>query len=177
MMKASFSTYIEDTMLSWTASSLTAVQQWKGFKGKESTARSLHSWAHSFIINHEDLPFNLYGTWNTSLLHNGDLARDIFEHLQSIGEYVSASHIVQFLNTPEIWDHYLLTKSISIWMVQQWMHLMDYQWTKMPHGQYKDGHEHEDVVAYWQEKYIPVRLMLYVKPQQKKERERGEKQR
>jgi len=27
---------------------------------------------------------------------------------------------------------------------------------KMPHGQYKDRHKHEDVVAYQQEKYIPM---------------------
>jgi len=125
-------------------------------EGNGNTAKSLRRWARSFIADRENLPFNLYGTWNISLLNDGNLAHDIFEHLQSIGEYVSASHIVQFLNTPEIKERYSLEKSISLRTAQRWMHLMDYRWTKMPHGQYKDGHKHDDVVAYWQEKYIPA---------------------
>src|ERR1700743_1231443 len=30
------------------------------------------------------------------------------------------------------------------------MHVMDYQWTKNPHGQFVDGHECDDVVGYCQ---------------------------
>lgn len=36
------------------------------------------------------------------------------------------------------------------------MHFLGYRWTKLPHGQYVDGHEREDVVQYRQEVYIPI---------------------
>src|SRR5882762_7323160 len=32
---------------------------------------------------------------------------------------------------------------------------MGYRWKKEPKGQYKDGHEQEDVVAYWQNIFLP----------------------
>ena len=32
---------------------------------------------------------------------------------------------------------------------------MDYRWTKNPHGQFVDGHEREDVVAYRQLIFLP----------------------
>jgi len=60
------------------------------------------------------------------------------------------------LDTPEIKEWYSLKKTISLATAQRWMHMMDYRWTKMPSGQYVDGHEREEVVMYRQTKFLPT---------------------
>ncbi|KAI0045259.1 hypothetical protein FA95DRAFT_1495657 [Auriscalpium vulgare] len=120
------------------------------------TAKRLRAWTRTFIVDRENLPFNLYGTWSTSMLQTGELAQDIFAHLQSLGPYIRAMDIVDFLDTPGIREQYSLTKTISLTTAQRWMHLMDYRWTKTPTGQYVDGHEREDVVEYRQETFLPT---------------------
>ncbi|KZV63088.1 hypothetical protein PENSPDRAFT_678122 [Peniophora sp. CONT] len=141
----------EDTAKRWGASSLRR-SQWKsgGY-----AARQLRHWARLFIEDHDNIPFNLYGTWNTSLLEEGDLAREIHEHLQSLGPYVRAQDVVEFVNEPRIQQRYRLSSSICLRTAQRWMHLMDYRWTKTPKGQYVDGHERVDVVGYRQSHYLP----------------------
>lgn len=137
----------------WTAASLdTAVHFARG----PWTARRIREWTRAFIEDRDNLPFNLYGTWSTSLLDEGELAQEIFAHLQSIGKYVRAQDICDYLATPDVKARYNLTHTISLTTAQRWMHLMDYRWTKRPDGQYVDGHEREDVVAYRQEKYLPT---------------------
>ena len=37
-------------------------------------AHQLKLWMHTFIANHNSLPQNCYGQWNTSLLEDEDLA-------------------------------------------------------------------------------------------------------
>ena len=41
------------------------------------------------------------------------------------------------------------------------MHKMGYLWKKDPKGQYKDGHKCEDVVAYWQNVFLPYVATLH----------------
>ncbi|KAG2053081.1 hypothetical protein BDR06DRAFT_1055121 [Suillus hirtellus] len=36
------------------------------------------------------------------------------------------------------------------------MKKLEYHWTKDPKGQFVDGHERDDVVAYWQETFLPA---------------------
>jgi len=108
--------------------------------GSPHLARQLRKWARSFIYNCEDLPFDLYGCWNTSLLDKGELAKEIHLHLQGI---VQAMDIVHYLDTPEIKKKYSLKRSISLATAKRWMHMMDYRWTIGPTGQYIDGHERE----------------------------------
>jgi hypothetical protein len=120
----------------------------------------LRKWARSFIGDRDDLPINLQGTWNVSLLDKGELAKEIHAHLQGIGKYVRALDIVHFLDTPDIKARYDLKKTISLATAQRWMHMMDYRWTKGPKGQYVDGHEREDVVMYRQNKFLPTMAEL-----------------
>jgi len=161
MMRAFLQLYGDSTNnLGWKAASLMAARTWNH---GEAVARLLHKWTRSFIEDRDALPFNLYGTWNTSLLHSGDLAQDIFAHLQTIGKYVRAQDVVDFVCTSEIQEQYSLMKTISLRTAQRWMNLMHYRWTKEPSGQYSDGHEREDVVAYQQEKYIPAIVELQQK--------------
>lgn len=107
-----------------------------------------------------------YGQWNSLVLEDEDLRQEICLHLQSKGKYVCAMDIVHFLNTPEMKEKFNLKKSISERTVQRWMHKMGYRWKKEPKGQYKDGHEREDVVAYWQDIFLP--LMATLTPRMRK---------
>lgn len=130
--------------------------------GKPSkwTVEQLRIWLRSFIEDREELPFNLYGTWSTSMLDDGELAQDLFAHLQSIGLYVRAEDIVEYLSRPEVQAKHNLAQTVSLATAKRWMRLMDYRWTKTPSGQYVDGHEREDVVAYRQAKFLPTLFEL-----------------
>ncbi|KAG2159097.1 uncharacterized protein EDB93DRAFT_1237838 [Suillus bovinus] len=126
------------------------------------TARLLCKWARSFVEHHGNLPMNLYGSWNVSLLDKGDLAEAIHRHLQSIGKYVRAQDIVDYLAQPNVQQKHGLKKTISLATAQQWMHMMDFRWTKSPSGQYVDGHERDDVVTYRQKKFLLSIAELFI---------------
>ena len=104
-------------------------------------ACQLKKWTRTLIANHEALPWNIYGWWNTSLLQDEDLAQKIHVHLQGIGKFVNAMDIVHYLDTLEMKASLKLKKGISHATVQQWMHIMDYRWTTELRGQFVDGHE------------------------------------
>lgn len=75
----------------WTVDSL---QTSKNFGGGPTQARRLREWTQAFILDHEDLPMNIYGTWNESILEDKDLAQELSVHLQGIGKNVVAMDIV-----------------------------------------------------------------------------------
>ncbi|ETW78373.1 hypothetical protein HETIRDRAFT_421108 [Heterobasidion irregulare TC 32-1] len=114
-------------------------------------AKKLCTWSCSFINDPENLPFNLYGSWNASMLESRDLVKAIHEHLMGIGEYVSAAAVVRFVNSVEIKNRYSLKRNISLATAQQWMHTVGYRWQRSPTGQYVDGHEHSNVVVWKQD--------------------------
>jgi hypothetical protein len=62
----------------------------------------LWKWTCAFIIDPNDLPQNLYGQWNVSMLQDEGLAEEIHLHLQSIGKYVKAMDIEHYLDAPEM---------------------------------------------------------------------------
>ncbi|KAL6306661.1 hypothetical protein BKA93DRAFT_748077 [Sparassis latifolia] len=105
---------------------------------------------------YHNLPTNPYGKWNNSMLQKGDLASAIGRHLQSIGKYVRAMDVMEFVNSAETQSEFGLTKGICLSTAQMWMHAMDYRWRKTPHGQFVDGHERADVVNYRQEIFLPL---------------------
>jgi len=109
----------------------------------------------AFIADREDIPINPYGAWNESILEDEGLAQEINLHLQGIGKYVKAMDIADFLDTPEMKRRLNRTKTIHISTAQRWMHKMGYRWTTTPKGQYVDGHEREDIVAYHQNIFLP----------------------
>jgi hypothetical protein len=76
-------------------------------------------------------------------------------HLQSKGKFVAAINIVRYLDTKEVKSHFGLKKTIHVVTAQQWMKVMQYCWQKQPQGQYIDGHECVDVVAYHQNRFLP----------------------
>ena len=137
----------------WIASSEQAARI--GGRKAKWTARRLREWTHAFVRDMTNLPDHEYGKWNSSILEDEDLAQEICLHLQSKGPYVCAMDIVQFLETPEMKERLNLKKLISERTARRWMNRMGYRWKKEPKGQYKDGHEREDVVAYRQQVFLP----------------------
>ncbi|KAG1788185.1 uncharacterized protein HD556DRAFT_1312143 [Suillus plorans] len=129
----------------------------KALEQKPAHSRVLRERVHAFIADREDLPINIYGTWNESLLDkNEDLAQEIHMHLQATGKYVKAMDLVDFLDTPEMRKWSGITNRISLATAQRWMKKLEYRWTKDPKGQFVDGHERDDVVAYRQEVFLPA---------------------
>ena len=133
-------------------------------KNPEWMARRLHEWTHDFVHDPTNLPKHEYGKFNSSILEDEDLAQEICLHLQLKGKYVCAMDVVQFLDTPEMKEQLNLKKSISEGTARRWMAKMGYRWKKEPKGQYKDGHERKDVVAYRQNVFLPFMFMASIRP-------------
>jgi len=118
-------------------------------------ARNLRKWACAFIIDRKDLPINVYGQWNESILfEDKTLAQEIVTHLQGIGKYAKAMDIVQFLDTPDMKKRLNRKTTIHLATAQHWMHKMEFCWANTPKGQYVDGHEREDVIEYRQNGFL-----------------------
>ena len=118
-------------------------------------ARKLREWTRAFIEDRECLPFNVYGTWQPSLLEHEDLAQELHLYLQTKGKYVRAQDLVDYLDIPEVKTRFKLKRTITERTAQRWMHKMGYRWTKTPSGQYVDGHERKDVVDFRQKTFLP----------------------
>jgi hypothetical protein len=89
-------------------------------------AGRLHERAHAYISDHDNLPLNVHGTWNTSILEDKDFAQELQLHLQGIGKYVRASDIVHYIARPEVLAQLKLTKTISLVTAQCWMKTVGY---------------------------------------------------
>jgi hypothetical protein len=118
-------------------------------------ARRLKEWTRRFSLDESDLPSTNYGSWRQSVLDDEDITQEIFLHLQSLGKFISANDVVHFLSTDEMHQRLNLKKPISLSTAQRWMHRHGYRWRTELKGQYKDGHEDEDVVRYRQEIFLP----------------------
>ncbi|KAJ8593735.1 hypothetical protein M405DRAFT_730919 [Rhizopogon salebrosus TDB-379] len=119
-------------------------------------AGRLREWVRAYCKDRGDLPMNIYGTWNSSILEDEDFALELLLHLQSIGKYVRAMDIVEYLDRAEVKLRLKLTKTISLATAQRWMKHIGYRWSKTPTGQFVDGHERVDVVEYRQAIFLPV---------------------
>jgi hypothetical protein len=116
--------------LSWMASSIKVASN---FGRSSKLARNVRKWCRDYVV-HRILPPNLYGKWTTSMLDNGDLAREIFEHLTSVGAQVQAYHVVEYLANPDVQQKYGLKGGISLSTANRWMSTMGYRWGKTPKG-------------------------------------------
>ncbi|KAG2078385.1 hypothetical protein BDR04DRAFT_1124254 [Suillus decipiens] len=106
----------------------------------------LREWTRAY----DDLPLNIYSTWNSSILEDEDFKGELLLHLQGIGKYIRAMDIVNYIRGPDILARLKLKKTISLTTAQCWMKHVGYHWLKTPTGQFVDGHEQSDVVAYRQ---------------------------
>ncbi|KIL57925.1 hypothetical protein M378DRAFT_188351 [Amanita muscaria Koide BX008] len=142
-----------ETKGSWTKSSGVAVQS----LGKQpGHGRTLRKCARLFVLGHS-IPKNPYRTWTKSRLDaDSNLGHDVQLHLQSIGKYVHAQDIVDYLKQQDVQEKYGLTSSIALATAKRWMQKFDYRWVQNHKGQYVNGHEREDVVNYRQNLFLPT---------------------
>lgn len=123
---------------------------------KPHYAQVVRQRARDFIDDPTDLPYDDHGTANESILDKDEgIAQDIHVHLQGIGPLVRAKDLVEFMDTPEMRKRTGFTKSINIVTAQRWMKKLDYRWTVDAKGQFVDGHERADTVAYRQHVFLP----------------------
>ncbi|KAE9383229.1 hypothetical protein BT96DRAFT_790326, partial [Gymnopus androsaceus JB14] len=118
-------------------------------------ARMLRKLARQYITDRELLPLNPYGNWNESLLVDEYLCIDINLHLQQLGEKISPKELQNYLNSPEVMEKHGIERKISIWTARRYMKALGFRFTSPKRGQYADGHERDDVVAFRDKVYIP----------------------
>jgi hypothetical protein len=118
-------------------------------------ARRLREWSNGIIADDENLPFNIYGTWNKSRLDDEDLKNEILTHLQGIGKYICAQDVARYMNRSEVKKKYGMKKGITERTARNWLSKLGYRWTLEPSGQYVDGHERADVIHYRQKVFLP----------------------
>ncbi|KAG2123383.1 hypothetical protein BD769DRAFT_1359665 [Suillus cothurnatus] len=115
----------------------------------------LQSWAKEYIEDQTALPHRKQPQ-KYSRVDDEDIAAELKLHLQSIGKYVRAQDLLDYLSRPENQARLGMSKPICLRTAQWWMTRMGYRWMKEPHGQYSDGHEREDIVHYRQDIFIPA---------------------
>jgi len=122
----------------WQAASLVTVDAY----GKSSwLAGCLHKWTRAYILDCNNLPLNIYSTWNSSILEDEDFKGELLLHLQGIGKYVRSMDIVEYVKQPDVLTRLKLKKTISLTTAQHWMKHVGYCWSKTLTGQFVDGHE------------------------------------
>ena len=138
----------------WQAASLQTAQS----LGRNTyMARTLREWTREFINNPEFVPEHHHkGRTGQSHIDDEDFAQELHLHLQSIGEYCTTDHIIQYVARSEILAKLNRTKTISHATAHRWIKKMGYRWQLCPHGQYVDGHERADVVEYCEKIFLPA---------------------
>ncbi|QRV83689.1 DDE family endonuclease [Ceratobasidium sp. AG-Ba] len=87
-----------------------------------------------------DLPTNVYGTWNESVMEDEDLSAAIQDWLRDKGKYVQARDIIDFFGVAR---------------VEQYSRLIDRAPSLQRRSQFADGHERDDVKHHQEHVYIP----------------------
>ena len=103
-------------------------------------------WTKAFIQDHDAIPVTPFGFWATSALDDEDLSVELQLHLQTIGKYIQAEDICDYLQDPAVLDQWGLKKPVLLATAKLWMKKLGYRWMRNFRGQYVDGHEWEDVV-------------------------------
>ncbi|KAG1729321.1 uncharacterized protein EDB91DRAFT_1060018 [Suillus paluster] len=103
----------------WSAVALQTAQ----FVGKGTyMSQNVREWSKSYILDHENLLFAKYGGECTrSWIDDEDLKEELLVHLQSLGKYISATAVIDYLAQPDVQQHFKLTKTISLATAQRWM--------------------------------------------------------
>ncbi|KAJ3806804.1 hypothetical protein F5876DRAFT_68648 [Lentinula aff. lateritia] len=112
----------------WTAASLdTAMAAQKG----PSFARTLRKWAHDFV-RHNITPVDELCKHSTALIDNDELATEIAAHLQSIGKFIKAKDIVDYLDDPSVRKKFNMKKGINLSTATAYLKRMGFRWKKAP---------------------------------------------
>ena len=95
----------------WQATSLQTAQS---LSHGTYMARTLCEWTRDFITNPEFIPEHHHkGQTGQSHIDDEDFSQELHLHLQSIGEYCTTDHIVQYVARPEVLEKLNWKKTIS----------------------------------------------------------------
>ncbi|KAG0696145.1 hypothetical protein DFH29DRAFT_984723 [Suillus ampliporus] len=135
-----------------------AALQTEKFVGKGThMSQTVQQWSKAYILDQGNLPLSkCSGDWTKSWINNEDLREELFTHHQSLGKYVTAMAVVDYLARSDVQHQYQLSKTISLVTAQRWMENCGFRWTTAKNGQYVDGYKHSDVVNYQQNKFLPA---------------------
>ncbi|CAA7267960.1 unnamed protein product [Cyclocybe aegerita] len=98
------------------------------------------------------LPLHRYGSYNSSILDDEDFAQDIQLHLTGKAKdgYIWAQDIVDYIATKDVQEQLgVKARGITVRTARHWLKKLNWRYTRKRNGMYIDGHEREDVVAYW----------------------------
>ncbi|KAG0692672.1 hypothetical protein DFH29DRAFT_882164 [Suillus ampliporus] len=130
----------------WSAAALQTAQ----FVGKGTyVSRKVREWSKSYILDRENLPFAKYGgKWTRSWIDDEDLKEELLVHLQSLGKYISATAVIDYLARPDVQRRFKLTKTVSLATAQRWMENSWYEldlktrkWSSVDVTQPEEGQE------------------------------------
>jgi len=120
----------------WSAAALQTAQ----FVGKGThMSRTVRQWSRAYILDRENLPRPQYGHGagsTRSRIEDEDLKEELLTHLQSLGKYVTAKAVVDYIARPDIQRRYQLRKGISLRTAQNWMENCGFRWMTAKNGQY-----------------------------------------
>ncbi|EEB86790.1 hypothetical protein MPER_16120, partial [Moniliophthora perniciosa FA553] len=80
---------------------------------------------------------------------------DLNTYLQEIGNHITAEKVVLYLSRPEVMEKHGIEKKISVRTARRYLRYLGFRFMAPKKGQYADGHEREDVVAYREKKWLP----------------------
>jgi len=107
------------------------------------------------LADRKVLPINPYGDWNELLLVNENLVNEISIYLLSLGNDITATKLMDFLHRTDTKEKYGIEWDISHKTACWYLQALGYRYQSMPKGQYVDGHERDDVVAYQKKVFLP----------------------
>ncbi|KAJ6613906.1 hypothetical protein B0H10DRAFT_2221886 [Mycena sp. CBHHK59/15] len=70
---------------------------------------------------------NPFGKWKQSMLVDEDLATDVREHLQELGQFITADKLVDYLSREDIMDKHGLDKKISVRTARRYLNELGYR--------------------------------------------------
>ncbi|KAJ7431085.1 hypothetical protein B0H11DRAFT_2388439 [Mycena galericulata] len=125
-------------------------------------SRQVRVLARGFIADRTVLPLNPYGYWTTSMLVDEELNSDITLYLQELGKDITAHKLTEFLARPDVMQKHGISKKISVRTAERYLQELGYRqcfcdsWMHPKKGQYADGHERPDVIAYRKDRFLPA---------------------
>ncbi|KAK7024610.1 hypothetical protein VNI00_016171 [Paramarasmius palmivorus] len=90
-------------------------------------AANLREWGRDFIADRKALPIPKYKGHHAAI-ENEDLANDIALHLQSLGKYIKAMDIVDYVARKEVRQRHGIKKGIKVRTAELWLRRMGYRW-------------------------------------------------
>ena len=121
----------------------------------QALSRRLQKWTCAYIEDQNQLPIR-QKSQRASPISDEAVVEELSIHLRSIGKYACAQDLIYFLKVTENRARLGISQPISLVTAHHWMKYMGWRWKKEVKGQYVNGHERSDVIAYRQQVFLPA---------------------